>query len=686
VSAACPHCGSAVSILSERDDGGVCCPACRGSLNLAPGPAPLHPGPDSPPATGPYLGPTTSEAPATPQPASLGDGSPPPGYEILEELGRGGMGVVYRARQLKANRIVALKMILAGGRAGEAERSRFQREAEAVAQLNHPGIVHVYEVGEWESQPHFALEYCPGGTLAAKLAGTPLLAPEAAALLERLAEAVAAAHGAGVVHRDLKPANVLLAADGTPKIADFGLALRLDSDDRQTRTGAVMGTPSYMAPEQALGQTRRIGPAADVYALGAVLYEVLTGRPPFKSATVLETLDQVRRQEPVPPRRLNPQVPRDLETICLRCLRKEPEKRYPGARELAEDLARFREGRPVVARPVGGLERTAKWVRRNPVVSILAALVVLSVLAGLAAFVWQFRKAIVNEELAEKKAEDATTAEAQAIREKAEATKQKTIAEDRAAKLRVALEDRERALSASERSRANGLLAQAEQAWKAGHYRIAQELHDDVPKESRGWAWNCLERQFQGGLFTAYGNRGPVAEVAFSPDGSVLAAVDAVWEFPAGRQRFRVSVAAAGLPEVAFSADGRLVAATDVLGRRTAFDAATGRPASVPPDFRPAVGPASPVSPDGSLFALPEHDQLHLVALRPEPPELERRRAATRTDLGWQNRQAARHEAAKNWFAALVHLNVLLRERPADENLKARRAKAAAALAEWDGN
>lgn len=239
-----------------------------------------------------------------------------PGYEVLGELGRGGMGVVYKARQVALNRVVALKMILHSSHAGEAAHGRFRAEAEAVARLSHVNIVQVYEVGEHGGLPFFSLEYCAGGSLEQRLTGTPMPPAEAAALVEKLALAVQAAHAADVLHRDLKPANVLLAADGTPKITDFGLARRLDQAS-QTQTGAVMGTPSYMAPEQAEGK-KDVGPAADVYALGAILYECLTGRPPFKAATSFDTILQVVSEEPVPPRSLNAKVPVDLETIALK--------------------------------------------------------------------------------------------------------------------------------------------------------------------------------------------------------------------------------------------------------------------------------------------------------------------------------------------------------------------------------
>ncbi|HEX5271579.1 MAG TPA: serine/threonine-protein kinase, partial [Gemmataceae bacterium] len=272
-----------------------------------------------------------------------------PGYEVLGELGRGGMGVVYKARQVKAGRVVALKMVLAGGHASAAEMGRFRREAEAIARLQHPNIVQMFEVGEHHGLPFFSLEFCPGGSLDRKLVGKPLPAPQAALLLERLALAVQAAHEKHVVHRDLKPANVLLAEDGTPRVSDFGLARKLD-EVGQTQTGSLLGTPSYMAPEQARGSGHKAGPPADVYALGAILYECLAGRPPFKAATYAETVRQVLEQEPAPPRRVNPAVPRDLETICLKCLHKEAARRYPSAAELADDLRRFLEDRPIRAR------------------------------------------------------------------------------------------------------------------------------------------------------------------------------------------------------------------------------------------------------------------------------------------------------------------------------------------------
>jgi tetratricopeptide (TPR) repeat protein len=327
-----------------------------------------------------------------------------PGYEIQCELGRGGMGVVYKARQISLDRLVALKMILGGAHAGAAELARFRTEAEAVARLKHPNIVQIFEVGTQGGFPYCTLEYVDGGTLARRVAGIPQLPRYAARLTETLAGAIHAAHLRGIVHRDLKPANILLeplgigapgGADGEtetfdpdrwlPKITDFGLAKRLDVDSSQTQSGTLLGTPSYMAPEQADGQGRPITPSVDIYALGAILYELLTGGPPFRGTSLLETVMQVVHQEPVPPRRLQPKTPKDLETICLKCLEKDPRKRYASAELLGRDLHLFLGGRPIQARPVGAVERTWKWSRRRPAAAALivtAAVVLLTTLAG----------------------------------------------------------------------------------------------------------------------------------------------------------------------------------------------------------------------------------------------------------------------------------------------------------------
>jgi serine/threonine protein kinase/tetratricopeptide (TPR) repeat protein len=326
-----------------------------------------------------------------------------PGYELLEQLGRGGMGVVYKARQIALDRPVALKMMLDTDQTGPDERARFRSEAEAAAALQHPNIIQIHEIGEVGGRPFIALEFVAGGSLDQQVKTAPLPPRDAASLLETLARAMHHAHERGIIHRDLKPANILLSFsrshlrargqhpetdssarkserlnEGVPKITDFGLAKRLDSDAGLTQPGAVVGTPSYMAPEQASGLSDRIGPLSDVYALGAVLYETLTSRPPFKAATVYDTIRQVLLEDPVPPSRLQPGLPRDLETICLKCLRKEPPQRYASALELAEDLKRFQEDRPIHARPAGAWERAYRWARREPAKAMLAATIVLA--------------------------------------------------------------------------------------------------------------------------------------------------------------------------------------------------------------------------------------------------------------------------------------------------------------------
>ncbi|MCI0457198.1 MAG: protein kinase [Gemmataceae bacterium] len=307
-----------------------------------------------------------------------------PGYAIIRVIDRGGMGVVYEARQVELGRTVAVKMI-SGGRLGPRVVARFRLEAEAAARLQHPNFVQIFEVGQVNGQPFFSMEYVTGGSLAQLLARQPPSARRAAELTATLARAVHAAHECGFVHRDLKPSNVMLTADGTPKIADFGLAKRLDHDAAHTHTGEILGTPSYMAPEQAEGHKDQIGPATDVYALGAILYELLAGKPPFQGASPLAALRLVVAQEPIAPSRLARSVPRDLEAICLKCLEKAPSQRYSSAQALAEDLQRFLCGEPVTARPGGWAWRTWKWARRHP--QRAAWCVAAGVLALSAAFV-----------------------------------------------------------------------------------------------------------------------------------------------------------------------------------------------------------------------------------------------------------------------------------------------------------
>ncbi|QDU30156.1 Serine/threonine-protein kinase PknB [Anatilimnocola aggregata] len=287
------------------------------------------------------------------------------GYEIEGVIGQGGMGVVYKARQLGLKRLVAIKMILAGANASSQELARFRSEAEAVARLAHSNIAQIFEIGQQQGRPYLALEYVSGGSLAQQLDGQPVPQRRAAELTLALARGVQHAHDKGIVHRDLKPGNVLIHSDGTPKIADFGLAKHVQGNPTHTMTGAIIGSPTYMAPEQAAGNSAEIGPATDIYALGVILYEMITGKPPFTGDSVIETIQQVREQDPLPPRLVQPKLHRDLETICLKCLEKKPQQRYSSAAALAADLKAYLEGEPIQAQSLTLLDQVARSIRHQ---------------------------------------------------------------------------------------------------------------------------------------------------------------------------------------------------------------------------------------------------------------------------------------------------------------------------------
>jgi WD40 repeat protein/tRNA A-37 threonylcarbamoyl transferase component Bud32 len=500
-------------------------------------------------------------------------------YELLEEIARGGMGVVYKARQTALKRIVALKMVLAAGHEGTAQRARFRTEAEAVARLQHPNIVQIYEVGEHQGLSYFSMEYCPGGSLAAHLNGTPLPPREAAMLVEKLAGAIQAAHDKGVIHRDLKPANVLLAEDGTPKITDFGLAKKLD-EAGQTQTGAVMGTPSYMAPEQAEGK-KDIGPACDVYALGAILYELLTGRPPFKAATPLDTIRQVVSEEPVPPRQLQSKTPRDLETICLKCLLKEPNKRYSIALALAEDLRRFQKGEPITARSVGKVERGWRWCRRNPVVAALAAGV--AALAAGVALVLLLGLAV-------------------SIYFAIEASR-------RAGEETVARAEAEQHLRRVEGLVYAGKLALAQRAFENNYGSTALQYLEECQWDQRGWEHDHLWTRFNSKQ-TFLGHTGAVTSVCFSPDGKRLASASGewnkgevkVWDASTGQEVLTLTGHTMPVTSVCFSPDGKRLASASWDQTVKVWDAQSGQ------EILTLTGHTMPVtsvcfSPDGKRLA-----------------------------------------------------------------------------------
>jgi WD40 repeat protein len=500
-----------------------------------------------------------------------------PGYEVVKELGRGGMGVVYLARQTSLGRLVALKMIRAGAGADPEEMERFRFEAEAVARLQHPNVVQVHEVGAHGGLPYFSLEYVEGGSLAQRLAGTPMEARAAAELVEVLARAVGAAHDRGILHRDLKPANVLLTADGQPKVTDFGLAKRLDGDMGRTQTGAVLGTPSYMAPEQADGRAREVGPACDVYALGAVLYECLTGRPPFRAASLRETLEQVCTRDPAAPRDLNPAVPRDLETICLKALAKEPARRYPSAAALADDLRRFLRGEPIAARRVGPTERLLLWARRRPAVAAVCALGPLLAVLGPGAVVvtglWQ--RAEHERGVAQQARDDLRAArdDLQGAKDRLEVV----LTSEQTAKGKAEELARELRLSRYFRN-----VDLAHREWQADHWARADQLLAECPEDLRGWEWHYVHRLCHADRLTWPAHTGGVNALAFNPDGKLLASggedhVIKLWDVATGREVRTLRGHTQRILALAFSPDGRHLASGSVNDGAFLWEVASGK-------------------------------------------------------------------------------------------------------------
>ena len=456
-------------------------------------------------------------------------------YELLEQVGRGGMGVVFKARQLSLNRTVAIKVLLAGALADEQRLERFRAEAEAVAQLHHPNIVAIYEAGCQSGAPFFSMEYIQGSTLAELVAQKPLAPDIAAHYVQSIALAIQYAHGKGILHRDLKPSNVLIDRSGNLRVTDFGLAKRLPcSSDSQlstlnsqlTLSGQVLGSPSYLAPEQAGERGQGIGPATDIYALGAILFHLLTGRPPFLSETIEGTLLQVLTTEPVGVRRLNPAVPRDLETICAKCLQKEPGRRYPSAQALAEDLQRFLEHCPILARPINPLERLWRWCLRRPALATILLLLHLTFALGLGGVLWQWRRA-----------------------RESELSLQRNLYATDVNLAQVALED-------------NNL------------GRAVSLLQRHIPKSAiepdlRGFEWRYLWGLCQGDeAATLPGNGSIISCVRFSPNGQLIASAGfdstiSIWD-TATRQKLTQLTGLAGPVcrlALCFSPDGKLLAA-----------------------------------------------------------------------------------------------------------------------------
>lgn len=504
-------------------------------------------------------------------------------YELLEELARGGMGVVYKARQVSLNRIVALKMILAGQFADLKDVQRFHAEAEAAANLDHPHIVPIYEVGVHEGQHFFSMRLIEGGNLTQQVAQLVAQPRVSATLLATVARAVHYAHQRGIVHRDLKPANILLAPSRTaskttpfePHVTDFGLAKRVDGDSGQTRTGTIVGTPSYMAPEQA-GGAKLLTTAADVYSLGAILYELLTGRPPFMGSTPLDTLVKVTANEPVRPSALQPMAPRDLETICLKCLNKDPRQRYASAAALADDLERYLAHEPIQARQAGSWERVAKWIRRRPALAGLALVsgIAILTLVGLVVGLVYNQQLVEAQMQAQMALQEATVAHAEAVRQRAQAEDQKAFAENqrrRADQFRYAAE-----------------MALAYRAWQDNQvgraHEILQKYQPARPEDPdpRGFEWHYLRRLCQAEHLTLAGAKRVVRSVAFSPDGRRVAATSGdhtikVWDAATGTVLSSWKKHNHEIWQLAFSPDGRWLACVSMDQTMKIWEAATGQ-------------------------------------------------------------------------------------------------------------
>jgi WD40 repeat protein/tRNA A-37 threonylcarbamoyl transferase component Bud32 len=516
------------------------------------------------------------DAPRAPPPAPAGGPRIFGDFELLEEIARGGMGVVYRARQMSVDRIVALKMVRSAAMASREDLLRFQIEAKAAASLDHPNIVPLYEVGEREGSPYFSMKFIEGGNLADHFRYLKSDPGASACLMETIAGAVHFAHTRGVLHRDLKPGNILIDRDGNPYVSDFGLAKRIEDDGSLTLSGAVLGTPGYMSPEQAAGKTKAMTTASDVYSLGAIFYELLAGRPAFQGQSSLDILEKVIRDEPEPPSRIEPRVPRDLEIICLKCLEKEPRRRYVTAADLAEDLRRYRTGEPISARPSGVLERSAKWVRRRPAAAAALAVSVLALAALLGVSLWY------NVEL--RLRADEIRAQELVARRYVYATR-----------MEMAFDEME----------------------KGNTSRVLDHMRSLVPppgrENLRGFEWYHLWRACNGDLFTLRGHSNIIIRLAFSPDSRTLATAShdgsvKLWDTSTGKEIAELQGPPSHVDSLAFSPDGATIASSNEDHGVRLWDVAARR---IKLTLRGHEGTVTWVafSPDGKVLATSSGDR-----------------------------------------------------------------------------
>ncbi|HKX60228.1 MAG TPA: serine/threonine-protein kinase, partial [Verrucomicrobiae bacterium] len=482
-------------------------------------------------------------------------------YELLEEVARGGMGVVYRARQTHVNRLVAVKVLASGVFAAPDFVKRFRTEAEAVASLDHPHIVPIYDVGECEGQPYFSMKFVESGTLADRIsrAKSPIANREAAALLAKLAHAVHFAHQRGILHRDIKPGNVLMDAQGEPLLTDFGLAKLVEKESTLTRTMAMLGTPSYMSPEQARGEAKQLTTAVDVYGLGAVFYELLTGQAPFAGGTTMETVRQVLEKEPRRPSTLQPGLDLDLETICLKCLEKDAGRRYGSAESLADDLERWLHHEPILARPTSAWEHTTKWIRRNRLAFMAMTAIALLLVTGVTVSTWQRLEAQSAQKIAETERQRAET----------NVTKFKT------------------ASIQSRRSQYAADMFAATAKMEKGSYGTARNfLREYFPREGleelRGFEWRYWWQLSAGQQLDTFPISDQVLDMAWSPDGRLIAEGNSDGTFKllhadSGVAVFTLTGSSKQLVSVAFSFDGRGLATAGDDGRACFWNVSDGR-------------------------------------------------------------------------------------------------------------